>query len=82
MAACFADLGHKIVSADIDAVIVDTINAGTAPIHEAGLPERVAEHVDSNGMGRLEATTKYDAVLDTDVTFLCLLTATVSIFRL
>ena len=72
VAACFADLGHEVINVDIDAAIVDTINAGTAPIHEAGLPERVAEHAGPDGTGRLEATTEYDAILHTDVTFLCL----------
>ncbi|MDB2286720.1 UDP-glucose 6-dehydrogenase AglM [Halorubrum ezzemoulense] len=72
IAACFADLGHEVVNVDIDQEIVDTINDGTAPIHEDGLAELVAEHAGPNGTGRLEATTEYDAVLDTDVTFLCL----------
>ena len=72
VAACFAELGHEVVNVDIDADVVDAINAGTAPIHEDGLPERIAEHAGPDGTGRLEATTDYDAVLDTDVTFLCL----------
>ncbi len=72
VAACFADLGHSVVNVDIDQDIVDTINSGEAPIHEEGLPELVADHAGEDGTGRLEATTDYDAALDTDVTFLCL----------
>ncbi|WP_255196522.1 UDP-glucose 6-dehydrogenase AglM [Halorarius litoreus] len=72
IAACFADLGHQVVNVDIDEDIVATINAGEPPIHEEGLPELVAEHAGENGTGRLEATTDYDAILDTDATFLCL----------
>ena len=72
IAACFADLGHEVVNIDIDAEIVETIDSGTAPIHEEGLPELVAKHAGKDGTGRLQATTAYDAVLDTDVTFLCL----------
>ncbi|QAU12240.1 UDP-glucose/GDP-mannose dehydrogenase family protein [Halorubrum sp. BOL3-1] len=72
VAACFADLGHDVVNIDIDAEIVKTINDGDAPIHEEGLPELVAEHAGPSGTGRLHATTDYAAVLDTDVTFLCL----------
>ena len=72
VAACFADLGHEVINVDIDQDIVETINAGNAPIHEDGLPERIAKHAGPDGTGRLEATTEYDAVLDTDVTFLCL----------
>jgi UDPglucose 6-dehydrogenase len=68
IAACFADLGHSVVNVDIDEDVVDTINDGRAPIHEPGLEKRIAEHAGEN----LHATTDYDAVLDTDVTFLAL----------
>jgi UDPglucose 6-dehydrogenase len=70
IAACFADLGHEVVNVEIDEDVVDTINGGESPIHEDRLPELVAEHVVETE--RLRATTDYDAVLDTDVTFLCL----------
>ncbi|MFB6270320.1 MAG: nucleotide sugar dehydrogenase, partial [Halobacterium sp.] len=68
IAACFADLGHDVVNVDIDEDIVEAINEGRAPIHEPGLEERIAEHAG----GRLRATTDYEAVRDTDVTFLAL----------
>ncbi|WP_276254280.1 UDP-glucose 6-dehydrogenase AglM [Halomontanus rarus] len=68
IAACLADLGHEVVNVEIDEGIVETINAGEAPIHEAGLEERIAEHAGT----RLRATTDYDAVLETDITLLCL----------
>ncbi len=68
VAACLADLGHDVVNVEIDEDIVETINAGEAPIHEAGLAERIAEHAGS----RLRATTDYAAVRDTAVTLLCL----------
>ncbi|ELY25158.1 nucleotide sugar dehydrogenase, partial [Natrialba magadii ATCC 43099] len=44
IAACLADLGHEVVNVEIDERIVETINAGEAPIHESGLAERIAEH--------------------------------------
>ncbi|MYL15325.1 nucleotide sugar dehydrogenase [Halorubrum terrestre] len=72
VAACFAELGHDVVNVDIDESVVETINAGEAPIHEEGLSELIAEHAGPNGTGRLRATTDYATVLDTDVTFLCL----------
>lgn len=72
LAACLAELGHDVVNVDIDEGIVGTINDGEAPIHEEGLPELVAAHAGPDGDGRLRATTDYDAVLDTEVTFLCL----------
>ncbi|MDB2293260.1 UDP-glucose 6-dehydrogenase AglM [Halorubrum ezzemoulense] len=72
VAACFADLGHEVVNVDVDQEIVDAINDGEAPIHEDGLAELVADHAGPDDTGRLEATTDYAAVLDTDVTFVCL----------
>jgi UDPglucose 6-dehydrogenase len=69
-AACLADLGHEVVAIDIDEDVVDAIRAGRAPLHEPGLADLVAEHAG----GRLRATTDYDAVLETDVTFVCVQT--------
>ncbi|QLG48932.1 UDP-glucose 6-dehydrogenase AglM [Natrinema halophilum] len=68
IAACLADLGHDVINVEIDKEIVDSINAGEAPIHESGLEERIADYAGTN----LRATTEYDEVRDTDVTFLCL----------
>jgi UDPglucose 6-dehydrogenase len=72
IAGCFADFGHEVVNVDLDEDLVDAINSGEAPIHEEGLPEFVEMHAGSDGTRRLSATTKYEAVLDTDATFLCL----------
>ncbi|WP_339102769.1 UDP-glucose 6-dehydrogenase AglM [Haloterrigena salinisoli] len=68
IAACLADLGHDVLNVEIDEDIVATINAGEAPIHESGLEERIAEHAGTT----LRATTDYDEIRGTDVTFLCL----------
>ncbi|MDF9744101.1 UDP-glucose 6-dehydrogenase AglM [Natrinema salsiterrestre] len=68
VAACLADIGHDVINIEIDEDIVEAINAGEAPIHESGLAERIADHAGSS----LRATTDYDAVRETDVTFLCL----------
>ncbi|WP_267639848.1 UDP-glucose 6-dehydrogenase AglM [Haloarchaeobius amylolyticus] len=64
-AACLADFGHDVVNVDIDEDIVASINAGESPVHEPGLDELIGEHAGD----RLRATTDYDAVLETDVTF-------------
>jgi UDPglucose 6-dehydrogenase len=69
-AACLAELGHDVVAIDIDEDIVAAINDGRAPLHEPGLDERVAEYAGD----RLRATTDYDAVLETDLTFVCVQT--------
>ncbi|WP_101294986.1 UDP-glucose 6-dehydrogenase AglM [Halegenticoccus soli] len=68
VAACLADLGHRVVNVDVDEGVVSSLNDGVAPIHEPGLSDLVATHAGS----RLAATTEYGAVRDTDVTFVCL----------
>jgi UDPglucose 6-dehydrogenase len=68
VAACLADAGHEVVNIDIDEDVVQSLNDGNAPIHEPGLDDLVAEH----GGERLRATTDYDAIRETDVTFLAL----------
>ncbi|MDG5820191.1 UDP-glucose 6-dehydrogenase AglM [Natronococcus sp. A-GB7] len=68
VAACFADLGHQVTAIDIDEEIVNTLNEGKAPIDEPGLEDLLERHVGD----RLEATTSYDAVPESDVTFLAI----------
>src|SRR6056297_618428 len=68
IAACFADLGHDVTTVDIDEDIVTAINDGEAPIHEPGLDPMVSLY----GGDRLRETTDYDAIRETDVTFLAL----------
>ncbi|QLC34411.1 UDP-glucose/GDP-mannose dehydrogenase family protein [Halarchaeum sp. CBA1220] len=68
VAACLADAGHSVTNVDVDPDVVAAINDGEAPIHEPGLADLVAEHAG----GRLRATTEYDAVRETDLTFLAL----------
>jgi len=68
IAACLADAGHNITNVDIDEDVVSCLNAGESPIHEPGLDDLIAEH----GGTRLQATTDYAAVRDTDITFLAL----------
>ncbi|NGM71390.1 UDP-glucose/GDP-mannose dehydrogenase family protein [Natronolimnobius sp. AArcel1] len=68
IAACFADLGHEVTAIDIDEEIVNTLNDGRAPITEPGLDDLLETHAGD----RLTATTSYDAVPDSDVTFLAI----------
>jgi UDPglucose 6-dehydrogenase len=68
VAACLAELGHEVVTVDIDQSVVDAINAGDPAIHEPGLDDLVARHAGE----RLRATTDYDVVPDTELTMLAL----------
>ncbi|MFC5368582.1 UDP-glucose 6-dehydrogenase AglM [Salinirubrum litoreum] len=68
VAACLADLGHEVVTVDIDESVVDAINAGDPAIHEPGLDDLVARHAGD----RLRATTDYGVVPETDLTMLAL----------
>jgi UDPglucose 6-dehydrogenase len=68
IAAWFAELGHEVTNVDIDEAVVNAINAGEAPIHEPGLDEFIAEY----GGDRLQGTTDYAEVRDSEVTFLAL----------
>jgi len=43
--ACFAELGHYVLCADIDAAKVERLSRGDVPILEAGLPELVREGI-------------------------------------
>ena len=39
-AACFAEVGHRVVAMDVNAEKIETLRSGEAPpIHEPGLPE-------------------------------------------
>ncbi|WP_224333835.1 UDP-glucose 6-dehydrogenase AglM [Haloprofundus halobius] len=68
LAACLAEFGHRVVAVDIDESTVADVENGVAPVHEPGLDDLLARH----GGDRLRATTDYDRVRDTDVTFLAL----------
>lgn len=43
-AACFAEIGHQVVSIDNDASKIDMLQNGGVPIHEEFLPELLARH--------------------------------------
>ncbi len=60
MAAGLGKLGHDVVGIDIDANLVERLNAGQVDIREPGLPEVVREGLDS---GRLCFTSRYDEAI-------------------
>ena len=58
-AACFAELGHRVVVREILPEKVDALRAGEVPIHEPGLEEMLRGNA-----ARLEFTTEMDDVLE------------------
>ena len=47
-AACFADLGNKVVALDIDQDKIEGLEKGVMPIYEPGLKELIDRNVQAN----------------------------------
>jgi UDPglucose 6-dehydrogenase len=60
-AACFADLGNRVIALDINEDRIAGLKRGEMPIYEPGLEELVERNVRS---GRLSFTTSYSEALD------------------
>jgi UDPglucose 6-dehydrogenase len=43
-AACFAELGHEVISVDNDRAKIAALQGGEVPIHERFLPELLTRH--------------------------------------
>ncbi len=68
-AACFADLGNRVVTVDIDEAKIAKLKQGQMPIYEPGLEELVERNVKA---GRLFFTTSYEEGLqDAEFVFIC-----------
>ncbi len=67
-AACFADLGNKVVGLDIDEKKIEGLKNGVMPIYEPGLKELVERNVNAE---RLSFTISYAKALeDTEFAFI------------
>jgi UDPglucose 6-dehydrogenase len=60
-AACFSDLGNRVIALDINEERIAGLKRGEMPIYEPGLEELVDRNVRS---GRLSFTTSYSEALD------------------
>lgn len=68
-AVCLADLGHEVIAVDNRPEIVECLAAGSSPIYEPGIAERLAVSLAAN---RLRFTTEAaDAMMSPDIVFLC-----------
>jgi len=60
-AACFADLGNRVIALDINENRIEGLKRGEMPIYEPGLQELIQRNVRA---GRLSFTTSYQEGLD------------------
>jgi GDP-mannose 6-dehydrogenase len=68
-AACLAHKGNRVVGVDLNPGKVEALNAGRSPILEARVAELIAESCKSSFLrGTTDAAS---AVLETDISFLC-----------
>ncbi len=72
--ACLAKEGHDVIGVDVNQVKVDIINDGKSPIVEKDLEEMIKSAVSGEDKrnGHLRATTNsVEAVLDSDISLIC-----------
>lgn len=68
-ATCFADLGNKVITIDINEQKIENLRNGIMPIYEPGLEELVERNVKA---GRLHFSTSYEEGLeDAEYVFIC-----------
>jgi UDPglucose 6-dehydrogenase len=67
-AACFAEIGHEVISVDNNAAKIEALKRGEVPIHERHLPELLHRHRND----RLHFSTSVrDAVSASEAVFIC-----------
>src|ERR1035441_7733692 len=66
-AACFAEIGHDVISVDNDSVKIAALERGGVPIHERFLPELLARH---RGRQLRFSTSVAESVRESDAVFI------------
>jgi len=61
--------GHKVICIDTDESKVRQINQGKSPVYEVGLDSLLSSCV--NRKGNLKASSDYNEILNSDITFIC-----------
>ena len=64
---CLAELGHSVNLIEIDEGKVAHINSGRPTIFEEGLEEMLAKNINHN----LKASSDFNSVLVSEITFIC-----------
>lgn len=59
----------KVICIDTDKDKVEQINRGKSPFYEVGLENRLAKCI--NGRGNLKASSDFNEILDSEITFIC-----------
>lgn len=66
---CFAELGNRVICVDVDEEQVQKINSSIPPIYEKGLKELLEKNIANKN---IKATSDLKgAILDTDISFIC-----------
>jgi len=68
-AACFAELGFRVVGVDVDARKVRAVTDGQSPFYEPGLEPLIAKHLKTGALTATQSTA--EALRDADYAFLC-----------
>jgi GDP-mannose 6-dehydrogenase len=68
-AACFAKLGNKITGVDTVKYKVDMINSGKSPLEEKDLSKLIIEQYSKKNI--IATTDSRKAILETDISFIC-----------
>jgi len=70
LAACLAELGHRVLCVDSDRAKVEQLNLGVVTIMEPGLPELLLSNLESGRLRFLVGSAA--AAVDAEIIFLCL----------